>query len=77
MDGSLIKQLFDALDQRDAFRIERVSGGSNEVKLHVAANDLAGFRHKLRDRGVRPPPDGTVLYSASTRPSRASSSTNS
>ena len=77
MDGSLIKRLFDASDRRDALRVQRIPGGSNTVKLHVAANDLAGFRHKLREGGVRPPPEGTVLYSASRRPSRASSSMNS
>ena len=54
----------DRVTRHEAFAVERMPAPTNLFRLRVTADDPAGFRARLRDRGVdlgRPGPDGSTL----------------
>ena len=54
----------DRVTRHEAFAVERMPAPTNLFRLRVTAGDPAGFRARLRDRGVdlgRPGPDGSTL----------------
>jgi threonine aldolase len=53
------ERFFKLLGANDAFRIEKLSNGTNIFKLHVKGVDLQKFRQKLRQNNIYiPPPVG-------------------
>lgn len=54
------EELFRALEPEPRLRVERVNNGTNVFHLHVDADDLEGYRARLRPRGIElPPPSAT------------------
>ncbi len=54
----------ERVTRHEAFAVERMPAPTNLFRLRVSAADPAGFRERLRERGVdlgRPGPDGRVL----------------
>ena len=52
----LSRQLFGELEKHDRFRVERIPGGTNIVKLHLSGVDPERYRIALADHGVLLPP---------------------
>ena len=64
----------ERVDRHEAFAVERMPAPTNLFRLRVSAGDTAGFRARLRDRGVdlgRPGPDGRVLVGVNETWNRA------
>lgn len=64
----------DRVARHEAFAVERMPAPTNLFRLRVATRDPAGFRARLRDRGVdlgRPGPDGSVLVGVNETWNRA------
>ena len=52
-DGVAVSESFiEQITRHDAFAVERMPAGTNLFRLRVGAPDGAGFRARLRDRGV-------------------------
>ena len=64
----------DRIARHEAFGVERMPAPTNLFRLRVSAADPAGFRARLRDRGVdlgRASPDGAVLVGVNETWNRA------
>ena len=64
----------ERVTRHEAFAVERMPAPTNLFRLRVSAPDPAGFRARLRDRGVdlgRPGPDGRVLVGVNETWNRA------
>ena len=64
----------ERVTRHDAFAVERMPAPTNLFRLRVSGDDPAGFRARLRDRGVdlgRPGPDGSILVGVNETWNRA------
>jgi len=64
----------ERVTRHEAFAVERMPAPTNLFRLRVTTDDTAGFRARLRDRGVdlgRPGPDGRVLVGVNETWNRA------
>ncbi len=64
----------ERVTRHDAFAVERMPAPTNLFRLRVSGDDTAGFRARLRDRGVdlgRPGPDGGILVGVNETWNRA------
>ena len=64
----------EQVTRHEAFTVERMPAPTNLFRLQVSADDPAGFRARLRDRGVdlgRPGPDGGILVGVNETWNRA------
>ena len=53
------EKFFELIETNDAFRIEKLSNGTNIFKLHIKGVDLQKFRQKLQQKNIHiPPPAG-------------------
>jgi len=50
------ERFFELLGTKEAFRIEKLSNGTNIFKLYVKGVDLQKFRQKLRQKNIHIPP---------------------
>ena len=65
----------ERITRHEAFAVERMPAPTNLFRLRVSAGDVAGFRARLRDRGVDvggPRPDGSILVGVNETWNRAS-----
>ena len=64
----------ERVTRHDAFAVERMPAPTNLFRLRVSGDDPAGFRARLRGRGVdlgRPGPDGSILVGVNETWNRA------
>ena len=64
----------ERVTRHEAFAVERMPAPTNLFRLRVSAADPAGFRARLRDRGVdlgRPGPEGRILIGVNETWNRA------
>ena len=72
--GVSSEAFIDRIARHEAFGVERMPAPTNLFRLRVSAADPAGFRARLRDRGVdlgRARPDGAVLVGVNETWNRA------